>query len=278
MNPWHPENLRFFLGNGEEVANIYPLLHQRAFYEGLLNSGETEILTLSRSGWAGSQRYGSVIWSGDIVSTFESLQAQVRAGLNIAMSGIPWWTTDIGGFYDGDITTDYFRELVVRWFQYGAFCPIFRLHGYRRPFNEPLPKSGADNEVWSFGEKAYEIIRDLLALRERLRPYIHELMQIASERGLPPLRPLFVEYPQDPICETIEDQFMFGPEVLVAPVLCEGSRQRKVYLPSGMDWLDAWNGKTYTGGQFIDVSAPLETIPVFLKHGSRLITVFKPSR
>jgi len=278
VNPWHPENLRFFLGNGEEVANIYPLLHQRAFYEGLLNSGETEILTLSRSGWAGSQRYGSVIWSGDIVSTFESLQAQVRAGLNIAMSGIPWWTTDIGGFYDGDITTDYFRELVVRWFQYGAFCPIFRLHGYRKPFNEPLPKSGADNEVWSFGEKAYEIIRDLLALRERLRPYIHELMQIASERGLPPLRPLFLEYPQDPICETIEDQFMFGPEVLVAPVLCEGSRQRKVYLPSGMNWLDAWNGKTHTGGQFIDVSAPLETIPVFLKHGSRLITVFKPSR
>ena len=278
VNPWHPENLRFFLGNGVEVANIYPLLHQRAFYEGLLNSGETEILTLSRSGWAGSQRYGSVIWSGDIVSTFESLQAQVRAGLNIAMSGIPWWTTDIGGFYNGNIESDYFRELVVRWFQYGVFCPIFRLHGYRLPFKEPLPKSGADNEAWSFGEEVYEIIKDLLALRERLRPYIHELMQYASDSGLPPLRPLFLEYPHDPICETIEDQFMFGSEVLVAPVLCEGSRRRKVYLPAGTNWLDAWNGKTHPGGKFIDVSAPLGTIPVFLKPGSQLISVFQPSR
>lgn len=278
VNPWHPENLRFFLGNGVEVANIYPLLHQRAFYEGLQNSGETEILTLSRSGWAGSQRYGSVIWSGDIVSTFESLQAQVRAGLNIAMSGIPWWTTDIGGFHNGDIETEYFRELVVRWFQFGVFCPIFRLHGYRMPFKEPLPKSGADNEAWSFGEEVYEIIKDLLALRERLRPYIHELMECASDCGLPPLRPLFLEFPQDPMCETIEDQFMFGPEILAAPVLHEGDRQRKVYLPSGMNWMDAWNGKIHPGGMFIDVSAALGTIPIFLKPGSRLKSVFRPEQ
>ncbi len=278
VNPWNPENLRFYLGNGVEVANIYPLLHQQAFYEGLLNSGETEILTLSRSAWAGSQRFGTVVWSGDIVSSFESLQSQVRAGLNIAMSGIPWWTTDIGGFYNGNIETDYFRELIVRWFQYGVFCPVFRLHGYRMPFKERLPKSGAVNEVWSFGEDVYKILRDLLALRERLRPYIHELMQLASDRGLPPLRPLFFEYPDDPICETIEDQFMLGSEVLVAPVLCEGSRWRKVYLPVGTDWVDAWNGKTYSGGQSIEVRAPLETIPIFLQSGSCLRLIFQHAK
>jgi alpha-D-xyloside xylohydrolase len=273
INPWHPENLRFFLGNGIEVANIYPLLHQRGFYEGLKNSGETEILTLSRSGWAGSQRYGAV-WSGDIESTFESLQAQVRAGLNVGMSGIPWWTTDIGGFYGGDITTDYFRELIVRWFQYGVFCPILRLHGYRSPFSGPMPKSGAENEVWSFGEDAYKILRGLLSLRERLRPYIHELTQIASDHGLPLLRPLFLEYPDDPSCEAIEDQFMLGPELLVAPVLHEGVRQRRVYLPAGTNWVDSRNGKDYPGGRTIEVAAPLDTIPVFLKSGSRLISIF----
>jgi alpha-D-xyloside xylohydrolase len=274
VNPWHPENLRFFLGNGVEVASIYPLLHQKAFYEGLKSSGETEIVTLSRSAWAGSQRYGSVIWSGDIESSFESLQAQVRAGLNIAMSGIPWWTTDIGGFHSGNIETDYFRELIVRWFQYGVFCPVFRLHGYRSPLNGPITETGADNEVWSFGEDVYRVVKDLLFLRERLRPYIHEQMKVASQCGLPPMRPLFVDFPEDSVCESIDDQFMFGPEILVAPVLCEGARQRKVYLPGDMEWVDAWNGEKHFGGQWLDINAPLETLPVFLKEGSHLLDVF----
>jgi len=274
INPWHPENLRFFLGNGVEVASIYPLLHQMAYYDGLQALGETEILTLSRSGWAGSQRYGAALWSGDVASTFESLQVQVRAGLNIAMSGIPWWTTDIGGFHGGDIHSEYFRELIVRWFQYAAFCPIFRLHGYRLPLHDPMPKSGADNEAWSFGETAYGILRDILSLRERLRPYIHEQMQVASQRGLPPMRPLFVDFPEDPVCETIEDQFMFGPEMMVAPVLCEGAREREVYLPSGVEWINAWDKTVHPGGQRINVPAPLETIPVFLKSNSGLIDIF----
>ena len=274
INPWHPENLRFFLGNGAEVASIYPLLHQMAYYEGLRDSGETEILTLSRSGWAGSQRYGAAIWSGDVASTFESLQGQVKAGLNIAMSGIPWWTTDIGGFHGGDIRSEHFRELIVRWFQYAVFCPIFRLHGYRLPLDDFMPKSGAENEVWSFGEAVYGILRDLLFLRERLRPYIHEQMQIASQRGLPPMRPLFVDFPDDPDCETIEDQFMFGPEIMVAPVLCEGAREREVYLPSGADWIDAWNGTVHPGGQRINAPTPLETIPVFLKADGHLRNLF----
>ncbi len=278
VNPWHPENLRFFLGNGIEVANLYPLLSQKAFHDGLLAVGESEPLTLSRSGWAGSQRYGSVIWSGDVPSTFETLQAQVRAGLNMAMSGIPWWTTDVGGFFDGNIEKEDFRELVIRWFQFGVFCPVLRLHGYRSPLTGPMPKSGADNEVWSFGESTYEILKSLLTLRERLRPYLHELMQVATARGIPPLRPLFLEFPEDRICETVEDQFMLGTEVLVAPVLCKGDRQRKAYLPAGIDWVDVCTGKAYLGGQTIEVSAPLETIPVFLKAGSRLKDIFQSGR
>jgi alpha-D-xyloside xylohydrolase len=238
-------------------------------------AGETEILTLSRSAWAGSQRFASVVWSGDIASTFESLQAQVRAGLNMSMSGIPWWTTDIGGFHDGDIRSESFRELIVRWFQYGVFCPICRLHGYRLPASEPMPNSGADNEVWSFGDEVYEILRSLLFLRERLRPYLHEQMKVASERGLPPMRPLFVDFQDDPVCETVEDQFMFGPEVLVAPVLYQGQRERKVYLPVGADWTDAWSSKQYPGGQWIEVPAPLQTIPIFLTAGSRLEGIFR---
>ncbi len=270
VNPWNPRNLRFYLGNGVEVANIYPLLHQMAFYEGMQEAGETEIVALSRSGWAGSQRYGAIIWSGDIESTFEALQAQVRAGLNIAMSGIPWWTTDIGGFQGGDIRTDYFRELIVRWFQYGVFCPIFRLHGYRLPADEPHPASGAANEVWSFGDEVYAVLCDLLMLRERLRPYIQQQMSIATQTGLPPMRPLFVDFQDDSVCETIDDEFMFGPEILVAPVLHEGVTQRQVYLPAGTDWVAAGSEAAYTGGQWIPADAPLDTIPVFLQADSAL--------
>lgn len=274
INPWAPENLRFYLGNGLEVANIYPLMHQMAFYEGMRSVGETEIVTLSRSAWAGSQRFGSVIWSGDIASTFESLQAQVRAGLNMAMSGIPWWTTDIGGFHGGDIRSDYFRELIVRWFQYGAFCPIFRLHGYRLPVKGPMPASGADNEIWSFGEQAYSILRAWLMLRERLRPYLHAQMMLASQQGLPPMRPLFVDF-TDPVCATIEDEFLCGPEILVAPILHLGERQRAVYLPADANWVNAWNGNVYAGGQWIETLAPLEIIPVFLREESALRSAFQ---
>jgi alpha-D-xyloside xylohydrolase len=274
-NPWTPENLRFHLGNGLEVANIYPLLHQMAFYDGMRAAGETDILTLSRSGWAGSQRYSTVIWSGDIASTFEALQAQVRAGLNMAMSGIPWWTTDIGGFHSGDIHSPYFRELIVRWFQYGVFCPICRLHGHRLPILNPLPRGGADNEVWSFGEEVYAILRRLLFLRERLRPHIHQQMQIASETGLPPMRPLFVDFPDDTACETVDDQFMFGSELLVAPVLYEGAYERRVYLPAASNWINTGTGAVHAGGQWINVDAPLETIPVFVKERSELQSVFQ---
>jgi alpha-D-xyloside xylohydrolase len=145
------------------------------------------------------------------------------------------------------------------------------------PIDEPLPKSGAANEVWSFGEDVYPIVQGLLFLRERLRPYIHQQMQMASERGLPPMRPLFVDFPDDPVCEEIEDQFMLGPDILVAPVLVQGARQRRVYLPADTGWANAWDNTSYLGGQWIDMPAPLDTIPVFLRACSSVADVFQPS-
>ena len=169
----------------------------------------------------------------------------------------------------GDIAPPYCHELIVRWFQSGTFCPIFRLHGYRLPTAE-LTGSGAPNEVWSFGEEAYEIIRELLFLRERLRPYIMEQMKLANERGIPPMRPLFFDFPEDGETWTVEDQFMFGPGLLVAPVLHEGARSREVYLPAGATWTDAWTDETFEGGQRITADAPLDRIPLYLRAGASL--------
>ena len=272
MFPMDPDNLRFHLGNGLAVANAYPLLHERGFYEGMRDAGETAILNLCRSAWAGSQRYGAAVWSGDINSTFEAFQAQVRAGLNVGLSGIPWWTTDIGGFYGGDPESPVFRELLIRWFQYSTFCPLFRLHGNRLLASEEptMISTGGPNEAWSFGEEAYRIIKDLLFLRERLRPYILEQMQLAHEKGTPPMRPLFFDFPNDEIGASIDDQFLFGPDVLVAPVLTEGARQRTVYLPSGTTWTDAWSGQTFDGGQYIVAEAPLDRIPLYLHANAQL--------
>ncbi len=265
------ENARYFLGQGSEVQGIYPREHARAFYEGLHESGEGEGVLLCRSAWAGSQRYGAIVWSGDIESTFEALAEQIPAGLNVGVAGIPWWTTDIGGFKDGDPTTAYFRELIVRWFQFGVFCPIFRLHGVREPGAlAGSGQTGAPNEVWSFGEEAYAIIREQLALRERLRPYVMEQMATASTTGLPPMRALFLEFPAEGPAWEVNDQYMFGPDVLVAPITALGARERDVYLPEGASWLDAWTGEPVGQNGWVTADAPLERIPVFLREGGAL--------
>src|SRR5262249_47648142 len=156
LKPGTPENLLYHAGPGSEVTNLYPREHARAFHEGMRAEGERDVVLLCRSAWAGSQRFGAALWSGDIPSTFDSLRRQVRAGLNVALSGIPWWTTDIGGFHGGgDPESPEFRELIVRWFQYGAFCPLFRLHGFRGPHVRLHPgMTGLPNEVWTFGDEA----------------------------------------------------------------------------------------------------------------------------
>ena len=268
MLPMAPDNLRFHAGSGLEVANVYPRDHAQGFFEGMRSAGEDDVLLLCRSAWAGSQRYGVAVWSADIDSTFASLRSQVRAGLNMAVSGIPWWTHDIGGFRGGDPASAEFRELVVRWVQFGAFSPIMRMHGHRLPLVDDF--AGGPNEVWSFGDEAYAIMRDYLELREKLRTYVMSLMLAAHERGIPPMRPLFLEYPNDPASYQVEDQYLFGPDLLVAPVLDFGARCRTVYLPEGPRWTDASTGKTHDGGQTVEAEAPLERIPVFLREGAQL--------
>ena len=268
MLPFNPENLRFEAGDGQAVANCYPLNHVRGFYEGMVAEGEKAPLFLIRSAWAGSQRYGAAVWSGDIPSTFSSLRIQVKAGLNMAMSGIPWWTTDIGGFRGGDPTDPNFQQLIVRWFQYGAFCPIFRIHGHRMP--APDDFHGAANEVWSFGETAYGILKEYMLLRERLRPYVQEQMALTSKTGVPAMRPLFVDFPSDPISYDVEDEYLFGSDLLVAPILDADKIERAVYLPAGVVWRNVWTDQTHEGGKWISVKAPLETIPLFLRGDAHL--------
>jgi alpha-D-xyloside xylohydrolase len=192
----------------------------------------------------------------------------------MGLSGIPWWTHDIGGFRGGNPTDPDFRELVIRWFQFGTFSPLFRLHGHRLPNSDDF--GGADNEVWSFGDETYEILKRYMFIREKLRPYIMDQMRTAHEEGIPPMRPLFLNFPSDSLCYSIDDQYMFGPDLLVAPILDVHAQSRKVYLPACTIWKDAWTGQQYEGGQSINVPVSLQTIPLFLKADSSLIDIFQP--
>ena len=265
---------RYFIGADMEMGNIFPKYYARMAYEGMAEEGQENILNLLRCAWAGSQKYGTLVWSGDIDSSFRALRNQLAAGLNMGLSGIPWWTTDIGGFHGGNIHDDAFKEVFVRWFAFGAFCPVMRLHGFREPFKPALSDhgggrqiSGAENEIWSYGEEVYEICRKYITLRENMRPYTRSLMKEAHEKGTPVIRPLFYDFPQDKACAEIEDEFMFGPDVLVAPILYANVREREVYLPGG-DWININDGKNYAGGQMVTADAPYEAIPVFVRAGS----------
>lgn len=281
IGPAHFDNIRFYKGNGEEVGLIYPFHYSQLFYEGLKKEGETEIISLTRAAWIGSQRFGALVWSGDIPSTFESLRMSVKTGLNMAMCGIPWWNSDIGGFWGGDIESDYFKELIVRWFQFGVFCPVTRLHGSRNRTSNQVERnpgvkerSGGDNEIWSFGEKAYPILKKLLELRERLRPYIHKYMDIASETGAPVMRPMFFDYPQDEICYSLDNQYMFGEDILFAPIVKQGCIERDVYLPAG-NWIDINEKKEYEGGCHVKMHAELDQFIAFVKKGSEYLSIFE---
>ena len=274
------ENYRYYKGSVLEVGNQYPVWYTKMIYDGLTQLGEKDIVSLVRCAWAGSQRYGALVWSGDIPSTFASLRTQIICGLQMAVSGIPWWTTDIGGFHDGDVRDPEFQELLIRWFQYGTFCPVMRLHGNRNPQKTPLSKvgggrcaSGADNEIWSFGEDNYRIMKHYIELREKMRPYIRQLMREASEKGCPVIRPLFYHFPSDPEVWDIDDAFLFGDQILVAPITEYQQRKRDVYLPAGASWTEYTSGKVYQGGQTICVDAPLEVIPIFLRDKSHILDI-----
>ncbi len=278
--PYDFDNYRYYAGPALQCTNTYPVGYAKGFYEGLKAEGEKDVMSLVRCAWAGSQKYGVLTWSGDIYSSFRSMREQLQAGLNMGMAGIPWWTSDIGGFLGGDIKDKNFQELLVRWFAWGAFCPVFRMHGERSPWYEREQEfrngvrqltSGQDNEVWSFGEDNYKILSKYLFIRERLRPYIRECMKTASETGAPVMRPLFYDFPEDKTCWETEDAYMFGPDLLVAPVMEAGTTTRTIYLPKGASWTDANTKQAYEGGQTVTVPAPLDVIPVMLRDGKEYV-------
>lgn len=271
------DNYRYWAGPALQCSNTYPVGYAKGFYDGLKAEGE-QVLSLVRCAWAGSQKYGVLTWSGDVHSSFRSMREQLQAGLNMSLAGIPWWTSDIGGFLGGNIQEADFRELLVRWFAWGCFCPVFRMHGERSPWYEREQEfinnvrqltSGQDNEVWSFGEENYEILKKYLFIRERLRPYIRTCMAEASRSGTPVMRPLFFDFSADAQAWEVEDCYLFGPDLLVAPVMEAGATERRVYLPAGCDWTDANTKTVYRGGQYVTVPAPIDIIPVFTRADTK---------
>ena len=267
------DNYRYYLGTDLQVGNVYPVMHAKAFWDGQTAAGQKDICNLIRCVWAGSQKYGVVLWSGDIIGNFETLRDQFAAGLNVSLAGIPWWTTDIGGFFV-DVTAPGHKELLIRWFEWATFCPVLRLHGDKGPCESaPLDDrdwgggfchTGRDNELWSYGEDVYEILKHYVAVREQMKPYLKEVMREASENGSPVMRAMFYEFPDDPMCWEADEQYMFGSRYLVAPVLYAGMTEREVYLPAGK-WKNMATGEVLAGGQKVTVAAPLEVIPVFEK-------------
>ncbi|MBE5786038.1 MAG: glycoside hydrolase family 31 protein [Clostridiales bacterium] len=270
-------NFRYHAGPNLQVGNVYPQCYSRGFYDGQKQMGQDDIVNLVRCAWAGSQRYGALVWSGDIHSDWQSFRKQLCAGLNMGMAGIPWWTTDIGGFYGGNPDDPAFRELLARWFAWAVFCPVMRLHGDRSPGQMIYRKDGSANmhtgsfnEVWCFGEELTPVLTDFIKMRERMRPYVRRLMEEAHEKGTPVMRPMFYEFPDDPACYAIQDQYMFGPDALVAPVMEPGVSTRKVYLPKGAKWTEQHTGKVFDGGYTVEAQAPIHVIPVFLKNGAQI--------
>jgi len=280
--PYDYEFYRYHMGSVSEIGNVFPREYERLFYEGLQSAGKKDIVNLCRCAWVGSQRFGALVWSGDIHSTYEDFRKQICAGIHMGLCGIPWWTTDIGGFKGGNIYDDDFKELLIRWFQYATFLPVMRMHGFRQPEKPIINKAGercqctgADNEIWSYGEKNYEIMRKFIQIRELMRDYTRSLMQEAHQTGAPIIRGLFYEFPEDELCWDIKDEYLFGGDILVAPVCYAHVAKRKVYLPKDAKWTNARNGEIYEGGTIVDVDAPIETIPVFLRDNRQAYLIGK---
>lgn len=198
------DNYRYHEGSVLQVGNRYPVGYSKAVFDGMTKAGAKNVINLVRSAWAGSQRYGALVWSGDIDSSFQALRNQLCIGLNMGIAGIPWWTTDIGGFTGGNDDDPKFRQLVTRWFQFATFCPVMRMHGDREPHSEPLSNvgggkmpTGAPTEPWSYGEETYEIMKKYMRLRENLKDYIRDQMKTAHDKGTPVMRPLFYDFDGD---------------------------------------------------------------------------------
>ncbi len=255
---------KLFIGSGDRYANIFPLMTTRAVYEGQrAASDQKRVFILSRSAFAGAQRNGVTAWSGDVLSDWLSYKRQIPAGLNYSVSGLPYWTTDIGGFFIASPSDPDFRELFVRWFQFGAFSPIFRVHGTR--FNPD------ENELWSYCPEAGKILLQYDNLRYRLLPYIYSLAWKTTSESYTPMRPLVMDFREDVNAQNVGDQYMYGPAILVNPVTEPGATERRLYLPKAK-WFDFWTGAATNvaadSGKFVDAPAPIDRMPLYVRAGS----------
>ncbi len=255
----------YHIGPGVESHSFYVTQHQKNIYEMLKESGVSEVCNIVRNAWAGSQRYGACLAPHDIESSWKHMEEYFKVGLNVMMSGIAWWNCDIGGFHTKDYLSEDFKERMIRYYQWGVFMPVFRTHGFR-PHNEP----------WTFGDEVYPYLQEAIMLRERLRPYLMEQMRLTSERGIPAVRPLFFDFEDDEKCYSIENEAMFGADILFAPIFRYGARDREIYLPEGCNWIDAYTGKLLTGGREFTASAPLNHIPVYVRESAEsLLKLFE---
>jgi alpha-D-xyloside xylohydrolase len=247
------------IGSGDRYVNVYPLLDTAAVYDGQRSTSDRKrVYILSRSAFAGSQRNAVTAWSGDLISDWFSYRRQIPAGLNFALSGIPYWTTDIGGFVFGSPSDPVFRELFVRWFQYGTFNPILRVHGTRNP---------DENELWSYGPDAQKILVSFDRLRYRLLPYTYSLAWKTTNESYTPMRPLVMDFRSDVRAQNTGDQFMYGPAFLVSPVTEPAATSRRVYLPNAK-WYNFWSGASLEGAREVNAEAPLEKLPLYIRAGS----------
>lgn len=275
-----PNGSYFHIGPGTEYFNVYPLFHTGALYDGFRrDERDRRALILSRDGYLGVQHNGAIVWSSDIYPTWDTLRRQVPTGLDVAASGLAYWSNDTGGWQglpavhhpahppllvpsDARAVVggyDDYPELYTRWFEYATFLPIMRTHGTRRY-----------NEVWSYGKQAEPILEEYLKLRYTLMPYIYSLGWKTHETGAPFMRALFMDFSNDPKAAEIGDEYMFGPAFLVAPVTEQGQTTKAVYLPAGSDWYNYWTHERLHGGQTIDVAAPIDKLPLFVRAGSIL--------
>ncbi|WP_342657048.1 glycoside hydrolase family 31 protein [Sphingomonas sp. NY01] len=272
-----PDGHFYSIGSGDRYHNIYPLTHTTPVAEGSARDRPNlRNLILARAAYLGVQRNGALFWSSDIKSTWEALKRQVPAGLGFTATGMAYWGSDIGGWQwpNGPkaerpllvdpagataMAPDYadYPELMVRWFGYSVFTPTLRIHGQR-------PAAS----IWDYGKAAEPVLANFLRLRYSLMPYLYAMGHQTYQTGAPFMRALFMDFPNDPKVATIGDQYMFGPAFLVAPVTDQGVTKRPVYLPAGADWYDYWTNRRYTGGQTIEVAAPIDQVPLFVRAGS----------
>jgi alpha-D-xyloside xylohydrolase len=273
-----PDGYFYSIGSGDRYHNLFPLVHTQGVSEGSRRDrpGKRNLI-LARAAYLGSQRYGSLFWSSDINPTWEALKRQVPTGLDFTATGLAYWGNDIGGWQwlpqqhtparaplldPSDARevvghNDDYPELITRWYEYAAFTPTVRAHGSRK-----------GTEVWSYGRQAEGVIAKYLKLRYSLIPYLYSLGKHTTDTGAPFMRALFMDFPDDIAVATIGDEYMLGPAFLVAPVTEQGRESRAVYLPAGSDWYNFWTNEKFRGGQTLQVAAPIDVIPLFVRAGS----------